>query len=51
MKVIIIEDEIPAAEKLSRYLVKYDASIQVLPILLRLKMQLAGFRKSRSPLT
>lgn len=29
MKVIIIEDEIPAAEKLSRYLVKYDASIQV----------------------
>lgn len=29
MKVIIIEDEIPAAEKLSRYLEKYDASIQV----------------------
>jgi len=29
MKVIIIEDEIPAAEKLSRYLVKYDGSIQV----------------------
>jgi two-component system LytT family response regulator len=29
MKVIVIEDEIPAAEKLSRYLTKYDASIQV----------------------
>jgi two-component system LytT family response regulator len=30
MKVVIIEDEIPAAEKLERYLAKYDASIQVL---------------------
>jgi DNA-binding LytR/AlgR family response regulator len=29
MKVVIIEDEIPAAEKLKRYLEKYDASIQV----------------------
>lgn len=29
MRVLIIEDEIPAAEKLSRYLVKYDASIEV----------------------
>lgn len=29
MKVLIIEDEIPAAEKLSRYLAKYDASIVV----------------------
>ncbi len=30
MKVVIIEDEIPAAEKLERYLVKYDSTIQVL---------------------
>jgi DNA-binding LytR/AlgR family response regulator len=30
MKVLIIEDEIPAAEKLQRYLVKYDPSIEVL---------------------
>lgn len=30
MKVVIIEDEVPAAEKLERYLTKYDASIQVL---------------------
>jgi two-component system, LytTR family, response regulator len=29
MKVIIIEDEVPAAEKLERYLQKYDASIEV----------------------
>src|SRR6266545_4708680 len=30
MKVIIVEDEVPAAEKLERYLQKYDASIQVI---------------------
>ena len=30
MKVIIVEDEIPAAEKLERYLLKYDPGIQVL---------------------
>ena len=30
MKVLIVEDEVPAAEKLERYLQKYDASIQVL---------------------
>lgn len=30
MKVIIIEDEIPAAEKLERYLIKYDSSIEIL---------------------
>ena len=30
MKVIIVEDEVPAAEKLERYLQKYDATIQVL---------------------
>jgi two-component system LytT family response regulator len=30
MKVIIVEDEIPAAEKLERYLQKYDPSIQIL---------------------
>jgi two-component system, LytTR family, response regulator len=30
MKVLIIEDEIPAAEKLQRYLLKYDPQMQVL---------------------
>jgi DNA-binding LytR/AlgR family response regulator len=29
MKVIIVEDEVPAAEKLERYLQKYDSSIQI----------------------
>jgi len=29
MKVIIVEDEVPAAEKLERYLLKYDASIEI----------------------
>jgi two-component system, LytTR family, response regulator len=29
MKVVIVEDEVPAAEKLERYLSKYDANIQV----------------------
>ncbi|MEQ8476755.1 LytTR family DNA-binding domain-containing protein [Fulvivirga sp.] len=30
MNVLIVEDEVPAAEKLERYLSKYDASIKVL---------------------
>jgi two-component system, LytTR family, response regulator len=30
MKVIIVEDEVPAAEKLERYLQKYDRAIEVL---------------------
>jgi len=33
MKVLIIEDEIPAAEKLERYLKKYDAGIEIATIL------------------
>ncbi len=33
MNVLIIEDEIPAAEKLERYLTRFDASIKVLDIL------------------
>jgi len=33
MKILIIEDEIPAAEKLQRYLLKYDWSIEVMEVL------------------
>lgn len=33
MKVLIIEDEIPAAEKLERYLLKYDPSIFIIAVL------------------
>jgi two-component system, LytTR family, response regulator len=37
MKVLIIEDEIPAAEKLQRYLTKYDATIEVVSYLTTVK--------------
>ena len=37
MKVVIIEDESPAAQKLERYLKKYDASIEVLAHLTTVK--------------
>ena len=30
MNVLIIEDEIPAAEKIERYLLKYDSGIRIL---------------------
>ncbi len=30
MNVLIIEDEIPAAEKIERYLLKYDSNIKIL---------------------
>lgn len=33
MKVLIIEDEVPAAEKLERYLHKYDSSIEILGVI------------------
>ena len=33
MKILIVEDEIPAAEKLKRYLLKYDSDIEVMDIL------------------
>lgn len=37
MKVLIIEDEIPAAEKLQRYLIKFDPAIEVLAHLTNVK--------------
>lgn len=37
MKVVIIEDEVPSAEKLERYLAKYDASIEILARLTSVK--------------
>ena len=33
MKVLIVEDELPAAEKLERYLLKYDSSTKVVAVL------------------
>lgn len=44
MKVLIIEDEIPAAEKLERYLLKYDASTTVAAILDTVESAVAWLR-------
>ena len=44
MKVLIIEDEIPAAEKLERYLLKYDASTTVVAILDTVESAVAWLR-------
>jgi two-component system, LytTR family, response regulator len=41
MKVVIIEDEVPAAEKLERYLQKYDPSIEVIARLNSVKESIA----------
>lgn len=37
MKILIVEDEIPAAEKLKRYLHKYDPAIEVMDIITSVK--------------
>ena len=37
MKILIVEDEIPAAEKLKRYLLKYDPAIEVMDIITSVK--------------
>ena len=48
MKVIIIEDEIPALEKLERYVLKYDASIEVVARLSSISEAVAWFQKQPS---
>lgn len=50
MNVIIVEDEIPAAEKLERYLQKYDPSIRVLAILHTVKDTVEWLRANREKL-
>ncbi|MEX1241494.1 MAG: LytTR family DNA-binding domain-containing protein [Cyclobacteriaceae bacterium] len=50
MNVIIVEDEIPAAEKLERYLQKYDPSIRVLAILHSVKDTVEWLRENRANL-
>ena len=47
MKVVIIEDEVPAAEKLERYLAKYDASIQVMARLTSVKDSVAWLQSNQ----
>jgi len=47
MKVLIIEDEIPAAEKLARYLIKYDATNQVLKHITTVKDSVAWLQENQ----
>jgi DNA-binding LytR/AlgR family response regulator len=47
MKVIIVEDEVPAAEKLERYLQKYNAKIEVLAKLDTVKSAVAWLQTNQ----
>ncbi len=46
MNVVIVEDEIPAAEKLERYLFRYDPDIQVLAKLQSVSDSVAWFKEN-----
>ncbi|UII20681.1 LytR/AlgR family response regulator transcription factor [Fulvivirga ligni] len=45
MKVLIIEDEVPAAEKLERYLLRYDANIEILDKLTSVEESVAWLKR------
>jgi len=47
MKVLIIEDEIPAAEKLERYLKKYDADIEIIATITNAKQSVAWLKENQ----
>jgi two-component system LytT family response regulator len=47
MNVLIIEDEIPAAEKLQRYLTKYDATINVVKHITTVKESVEWLQKNQ----
>jgi two-component system, LytTR family, response regulator len=47
MKVIIVEDEVPAAEKLERYLLKYDPSVKILAILQSVQTSVQWLRQNK----
>jgi two-component system LytT family response regulator len=46
MNIVIVEDEIPAAEKLERYLFRYDSDIQVLAKLQSVSDSVAWFKEN-----
>jgi two-component system, LytTR family, response regulator len=48
MKVVIIEDEIPAAEKLERYLQKYDPAIETIARLNSVSSSVAWLRENQN---
>lgn len=47
MRVVIIEDEIPAAEKLERYLKRYDAGLEILAIIQSVAEAISWFGKNQ----
>jgi DNA-binding LytR/AlgR family response regulator len=47
MKVLIVEDEVPAAEKLERYLLKYDPAIEILGTLQTIKDTVAWLQQNQ----
>ncbi len=49
MKVVIIEDEPPASEKLSEFLERYDPTIEIVACLESVKDSLQWFRSNRLP--
>jgi len=49
MNVLIIEDEIPAAEKLERYLTRFDTTIKVLDTLKSVESSVNWFNSSKEP--
>ncbi len=46
MRVAIVEDETPAAEKLSRYLLRYDATIQICIILTSVQQAIGWLKEN-----
>ena len=48
MNVVIVEDEIPAAEKLERYLLRYNPDIQVLAKLQTVEDSVAWFKENQA---
>jgi two-component system LytT family response regulator len=48
MNVVIVEDEIPAAEKLERYLLRYDANIKVLAKLQTVADSVVWFKENQA---
>ena len=48
MKILIVEDEQPAAEKLERYLQRYDPDFEVLDILKSVETSVNWFQENPS---
>jgi len=49
MKILIVEDELPAAEKLKRYLLRYNSKYVILDILKSVESSVVWFQKNPAP--